>query len=66
MQAKVYQTTLACCDHGICRCGSCRKRFKDWCGLDLPTKEDGGDVVFRKYQEFKRQTSDVLFEYSEK
>jgi len=61
--------------HGICRCDSCRSRFKDWCGvdsaetatspreggLDLPTKEDSGDVVFRRYQEFRRQTSDELF-----
>lgn len=48
--------------HGICQCDSCRSRFKDWCGLDLPTKEDGGDATFRRYQEFRRQTSDELFE----
>ncbi len=47
--------------HGICQCQSCRERFKKWSGFDLPTKEDGSDPVFRKYQQFRNETSDELF-----
>ncbi len=48
--------------HGICQCDSCRKRFADWSsGLDLPRAEDTSDPVFRKYDQFRRETSDGLF-----
>ena len=47
--------------HGICQCQSCKERFKKWSDLDLPTKEDGSDPVFRKYQQFRKETSDDLF-----
>lgn len=48
--------------HGICQSDACRKRFEEWSGgLDLPTKEDTNDEVFRKYQQFKNETKTELF-----
>lgn len=48
--------------HGICQAGACRTRYSKWSGgLDLPIKEDTGDPVFRKYQQFKGETSNELF-----
>jgi len=48
--------------HGICQADACRKRFKEWSGgLDLPTKEDHNDPVFRKYLQFKNETKNELF-----
>ena len=48
--------------HGICQSDACRLRFREWSGgLNLPVKEDTDDPVFRKYQEFRRLTSDELF-----
>lgn len=47
--------------HGICQCDACRKRFKDWCGLELPVAEDPNDKVFRRYQDFCQKTTDDLF-----
>jgi len=47
---------------GICQADACRNRFQKWSGgLDLPVKEDTDDPVFRKYQQFKSETSDELF-----
>jgi hypothetical protein len=48
--------------HGICQSDACRRRFHEWSGgLSLPLKEDMDDPVFRKYEEFRRETSDELF-----
>ncbi len=48
--------------HGICQCDSCRKCFADWSGgLSLPKAEDNNDAVFRRYDQFRRETSDELF-----
>jgi hypothetical protein len=48
--------------HGICQSNACRNAFKNWSdGLDLPVEENSDDPVFRKYQEFKGETSDELF-----
>ena len=48
--------------HGICQSDACRNRFKQWSGgLDLPIKETTEDPIFRKYQQFKRETSNELF-----
>ncbi len=48
--------------HGICQANACRDRFKEWSGgLELPTKEDDNDPVFRKYRQFKSETSNELF-----
>ena len=46
---------------GICQCESCKRRFKEMYGYDLPVKEDEQDPVFQKYKEFKDYTvSDLL------
>jgi len=48
--------------HGICQSDACKKRFGQWSGgLELPTIEDNNDPVFRKYQQFKEETSNELF-----
>lgn len=48
--------------HGICQSDACRKRFSDWSGgLDLPVVETNDDPVFRKYRQFKAETSNELF-----
>jgi hypothetical protein len=47
--------------HGICQSDACRKRFLSLYGLELPTVENPDDEVFRKYQDFRRKTSDELF-----
>ena len=48
--------------HGICQSEACRERFHDWSdGLNLPVKEDDNDPVFRKYRQFKSETSNELF-----
>lgn len=48
--------------HGICQAETCRKRFKDWSGgLELPTREDHNDPVFRQYIKFKDETKHDLF-----
>lgn len=49
-------------DHGLCRCDNCRRRFRDYCGAELPPLEDAADPVYRRYQAFKRETSHELFE----
>lgn len=41
--------------HGICQCSSCRMKFRDRFGLDLPLVEDMSDPVFRRYLIFKRE-----------
>jgi len=48
--------------HGICQADACATRFKEWSGgLDLPTNEDNDDPVYRKYNQFKSETSNELF-----
>jgi len=48
--------------HGICQSDVCARRFGEWSGgLKLPTKEVNDDPVFRKYQQFKSETSNELF-----
>ena len=49
--------------HGICQCDSCKARFKKWSdGETLPLNEDWEDAVFRKYKQFKAETSGELFQ----
>lgn len=48
--------------HGICQCDNCRARFRDAAGMALPAREDGHDLVFRRYERFKHETSRELFE----
>lgn len=47
--------------HGICQCENCKKRFKDSTGMKLPVKEDMNDPVFRRYNAFRKTTSEQLF-----
>ena len=48
--------------HGICQSDNCKNRFSEWSdGLELPTVESMNDPVFRKYQQFKGETSNELF-----
>jgi hypothetical protein len=57
-QTRDYSNTY----HGICQSEACRKRFHEWSdGLNLPLVEDNNDPVFRKYRQFKSETSNELF-----
>jgi hypothetical protein len=48
--------------HGICQSDQCKEHFQQWSeGLELPVKEHMEDPVFRKYQQFKSETSNELF-----
>ena len=48
--------------HGICQSDACKKRFSDWSdGLDLPIEQNNDDPVYRKYNQFKSETSNELF-----
>lgn len=47
--------------HGICQCGNCKKRFHDSTGMTLPVKEDLNDPVYRRYNAFRKTTSEELF-----
>jgi len=47
--------------HGICQSKSCKIRFKEWSGgTEIPLVEDNNDSIFRKYKQFKKETSDEL------
>ena len=48
--------------HGICQCEGCQRRFMEFAGMTLPTKELEGDPVFEKYKEFKQYTVADLLE----
>ena len=45
---------------GICQCDSCRQRFAQYCGMDLPKEEKEEDPVYLKYKEFKKFTTEDL------
>ncbi|MCW3089444.1 MAG: Beta-galactosidase [Ferruginibacter sp.] len=47
--------------HGICQCANCKKRFHDSTGMVLPVKEDLNDPVYRRYNAFRKSTSEKLF-----
>ncbi len=47
--------------HGICQSAACRKRFKQWCGMDLPAKNDPNNPAWKKYRAFCRATADELY-----
>jgi hypothetical protein len=46
--------------HGIDQNAYDRERFKKYSGMNLPTKEDFSDPVFRRYVEFKGFTTEDL------
>jgi hypothetical protein len=41
---------------GICQCDSCRQRFRNRYGYDLPVKEDDSDPVYQLYRKFQSET----------
>jgi len=41
--------------HGICHCENCKRRFKEFSGLELPDKENMDDPVFRTYKAFQEK-----------
>lgn len=43
---------------GICRCASCRTRFAEMYGRDLPARESPSDPAYHDYLAFKRRTVD--------
>ena len=48
--------------HGIDQSDADREAFREWSGgLDLPVREDDADPVFRKYRQFKSETTQDLF-----
>lgn len=47
---------------GICQCENCRKKFWEYSNMELPTEENEEDSVFRKYLEFKKETTEKLLE----
>jgi hypothetical protein len=48
-------------NHGICQCENCKTRFRAFSGYALPTRPDMNDPVFRAYNNFKKITSEELF-----
>jgi Beta-galactosidase len=48
-------------NHGICQCDNCKKAFHKFSGHALPVRQDMNDPVFIKYNEFKKITSNELF-----
>lgn len=42
--------------YGPCQCANCRRGFAEMFGLDLPTREDLDDPIYRKYVQFKNAT----------
>ncbi len=44
--------------YGICHCESCKKKFRERFGLELPEKEDPDDPLYRKYQIFKQEVQE--------
>ncbi len=45
--------------YGICHCGNCRKRFREFSGCELPQNENPNDPVYIQYEAFKEKcTSD--------
>lgn len=48
--------------HGPCHCESCKKKFKEQYGLDIPVKDDPKHPDYSKYVAFKMECSRVLRE----
>ncbi|MGO4546334.1 family 10 glycosylhydrolase [Paenibacillus sp. 2TAB23] len=48
--------------YGICHCASCRRRFMEMYGLELPDNEDKDSAVYRKYREFQEKTSVAILD----
>ncbi|MEV5026830.1 family 10 glycosylhydrolase [Paenibacillus sp. LPE1-1-1.1] len=48
--------------YGICHCASCRRRFMEMYGLELPDNEDKDSAVYQKYREFQEKTSVAILD----
>lgn len=44
-------------DYGICHCGSCKTKFYDMFGLELPDKADVNDPVYNKHLIYREVTA---------
>jgi hypothetical protein len=42
-------------EYGICHCNSCRKKFYEMFGLELPNSEDMKNPIYRKYKVFQEK-----------
>ncbi|MDF2675058.1 MAG: hypothetical protein K0R09_3327, partial [Clostridiales bacterium] len=42
-------------EYGVCHCNSCRKKFNEMFGLELPVSEDMRNPVYRKYKIFQEK-----------
>ena len=42
-------------NHGLCHCDSCKAKFRERFGLELPEKVDFSDPVYQKYRVFTRE-----------
>ena len=59
--------------YGLCHCENCRKRFRAYCGMELPESEDASDPAYARYEAFKemctaeqrRHMYDVIHEISD-
>jgi Hypothetical glycosyl hydrolase 6 len=47
-------------ERGICQCESCRRRFRDEVGLDLPRVENWSDPAYLRWREYTRGTLEGL------
>jgi len=47
--------------HGLCQCQSCKQKFDEFCGMELPPTEDKKNPAYAKYLEFTRMMSDKQF-----
>lgn len=48
--------------YGICHCDSCKKRFFEYCSMDLPVLESPEDPAYIKYKQFKEFTVSEILE----
>lgn len=47
---------------GMCYCASCRKLFRDFCGLELPRTTDPHDPAYRQYRVWRQRRLFALWE----
>ncbi|MBM7570091.1 alpha-amylase family protein [Aquibacillus albus] len=49
-------------DHGICHCDSCKTKFHEMFGLDLPEKVDEDDPVYQKHLIYREVTASKMLD----
>ncbi len=47
--------------HGLCQCESCKRLFKEYCGLELPATVEKDSPAYRKYLQFTSDMTDRQF-----